>query len=425
MNSLKTLSMVAVLLAVGYGAYVTITRPPSASDSPSTAPAWPGDPPSGSTSTSASASGSTGGGLGIQMPGVPSAPPENVVGGHGAAGAPGAKAAWDPAAQPMPGGNPVSPVAGGAAPGGPSVVLGGSAATGARNDPFRDPPAYTAPPYPPVGSAVPAADARFDSSLSWPPASAMSAPAGPPSGQPATTDGALQATFRSIMQDIQTMLDAGRLAEAQLALSNIHEKDGLPEPMRDEVIGLLDQLAGTVIYSRQHLLELPYRVQPGETLEQIAAHYNVPWELLARINGLSNPADLRPGQELKVVRGPFGALIRLDRFELTLILHGRYAGRFPIGVGSDAQALQGTFTVREKIVNPAYYGPDGVNVHPDDPNNPLGDYLLDLDGVAIHGTNEPNNLGRHAGRGCIFLSPRDIDDVFHILSVGSRVIIEP
>jgi LysM repeat protein len=228
------------------------------------------------------------------------------------------------------------------------------------------------------------------------------------------------------MQAVEARLQEGELAEAHLALSSIYDNPDLPARLNQEVVGLLDQLAGSVIYSREHRLELPYQVRRGEHLEEIAQAYHVPWQLLARINGIADPAALRPGQELKVVRGPFSAVIRLERFELTLTLHGRYAGRFPIGIGRDAGQLEGSYTVCEKIVNPSYYGPDGTNVHADDPNNPLGEYLLDLgEGIALHGTNDPSNVGRGAGRGSIFLTAQDIDDVFHILSVGSRVIIEP
>ena len=80
--------------------------------------------------------------------------------------------------------------------------------------------------------------------------------------------------------------------------------------------------------------------QPGDTLERVAQRYNVPWQLLARINGLMPPGapnsddatkdqPLPVGMELKVVRGPFDAVVRLDKHELTLLLQNRYAGRFP------------------------------------------------------------------------------------------------
>ena len=94
--------------------------------------------------------------------------------------------------------------------------------------------------------------------------------------------------------------------------------------------------------------------------------------------------------ELKVVRGPFDAVVRLDKHELTLMVQNRYAGRFPIGVGRDQPKLDGEYTVRDKTLNPAYYGPDGVTISPNDPKNPLGGAWIGLtDRIGIHGTNDP------------------------------------
>jgi lipoprotein-anchoring transpeptidase ErfK/SrfK len=131
-----------------------------------------------------------------------------------------------------------------------------------------------------------------------------------------------------------------------------------------------------------------------------------------------------------VVRGPFSAVVELTKLELTLMLNGRYAGRFPIGVGRDCDRLEGCYEVRHKVVNPQYYGPDRIDIDADDPNNPYGEFWIGLaeqgspdSSIGIHGTNDPENLHRVGGRGTICLGNRDIDDLFGILSIGSRVLI--
>ena len=133
------------------------------------------------------------------------------------------------------------------------------------------------------------------------------------------------------MDEVQKKLDEGKLAEAHLALSKLYGNPDLPADQAKQITDLLDQLAGTVIYSRQHYLEPAYLTQPGDTIDKIAQQYNVPWQLLARINGLMPPGaantdeaakdqPLPAGKELKVVRGPFDAVVRLDKHELTLML---------------------------------------------------------------------------------------------------------
>ena len=189
------------------------------------------------------------------------------------------------------------------------------------------------------------------------------------------------------------------------------------------MLTLLNQLAGTVIYSREHLLVQPYEVQPGDTLDRIAQQYHVPAQLLAKINGLQDPNQLRPGERLKMVQGPFDALVNLRAQHLTLMLGGRFAGRFPISVGAEQATPEGEFTVKTKTPNPTYYGPDRV-IDANDPSNPLGKYWIGLDDhLGIHGTNDPQSIGRAESRGCIRLHPRDIEDVYDMMTVESRVRI--
>ncbi len=229
--------------------------------------------------------------------------------------------------------------------------------------------------------------------------------------------------FRSLMRSIQAKLDAGQLGEAHLALSKFYLHPRLTDDENRQLLGLLDQVAGTVVYSRQHYLEPAYRVQPGDTLERIATIYNVSAELLAKINGIRDPQNLAPGMELKVVRGPFDAVVDVNRYQLIVLLQDRYAGRFPIGIGRDQPLADGSFIVRDKKANPTYYGADRV-IAAGDPANPYGDRMLDLGGrLAIHGTDNAQSIGRSDGRGAISLGARDIHDVYDILSVGSRVTI--
>ena len=61
---------------------------------------------------------------------------------------------------------------------------------------------------------------------------------------------------------------------------------------------------------------------------------------------------------------------------------------------------------------------------PDDPANPLGERWIGLgDRLSIHSTNNPSSIGKSDLPGCISLKPRDAEDVFDILSEGSKVVI--
>jgi hypothetical protein len=281
--------------------------------------------------------------------------------------------------------------------------------------------ALPAPPAPATPAAMPSPVVAPPPGAAWGDSVATRAD---DRSQPTTLDGELLAQFNMFVEEVRHKLDQGRLDEGLVELSRVYQIPELPPTQCLQLAELLGQVAGTVIYSRQHLLEPPYRVRPGETLGQIAHRYQVPPEVLARINGIRDPVSLQPGQELKVLRGPFSAVVSLERKELVLFLQGRYAGRFPIGIGGDQPRLEGNYTVRDKIVGPFYVRPDGVTITANDPANPLGKYKLDLGGgVAIHGTNNPQAIGRTDNPGAISLAERDIEDVFTILSIGSEVVI--
>ena len=113
------------------------------------------------------------------------------------------------------------------------------------------------------------------------------------------------------------------------------------------------------------------------------------------------------------------------------MLAGRYAGRFAVGIGQDREVFEGTWLVDKKQINPTYYGLSGM-IDADNPANPLGEHMLGLvdptAGVAskpfgIHGTHDPASLQSNDSRGFIRLAPKDAEDIFDILEIGSKVVI--
>jgi lipoprotein-anchoring transpeptidase ErfK/SrfK len=130
------------------------------------------------------------------------------------------------------------------------------------------------------------------------------------------------------------------------------------------------------------------------------------------------------GQKLKVVPGPFGAVVFLDRYELVVHLNGSFVKSYRVGVGRDGTTPIGMFTVKNKMVNPTYYGPEGI-IPSDDPKNPLGERWIDIgDSYGIHGTIEPDSIGKNESRGCIRMLNSEVEEVYDFLVIGSEVKIQ-
>jgi len=218
---------------------------------------------------------------------------------------------------------------------------------------------------------------------------------------------------------IDKLIADGEDVEANFQMSNLYWKR--PE-IRKQLEDRLRAVSYKIYFAPQPHYMDGYVVQSGDVLQRIAKDYNISWEYLAKLNR-SDPKKIRPGQKLKVIRGPFSAVVDLSDMEITIHSHGHFVHVFPIGIGSDSSTPYGTFKVLDKQRDPTYYGPNGVIEH-DDLQNPLGEYWIDLgDSYGIHGTIDESSIGKTASQGCIRMKNSDIEDVFDLLTVGSEVLI--
>lgn len=249
----------------------------------------------------------------------------------------------------------------------------------------------------------------------------------PPSESEPLTEPAVRVAKRSKEQEttfdftnIDRQIKAGQVVDAHKALSKLYWQQ--PD-LRSQVQERIDLTAKALYFSPQPHIQEPYVVQAGDQLRKIASKHHVPWPYLARLNR-TDPKRLREGQKLKVINGPFGAVVTLSDFELTLHLGGQYVRSYPCCIGKNNSTPTGKFKVLNKVTSPQYTDPDGKVFSGTDPQNPLGTHWLDLgDSYGIHGTIEPDSIGKAESRGCIRLLNADVSEVYDLLETGSEVVI--
>jgi len=115
--------------------------------------------------------------------------------------------------------------------------------------------------------------------------------------------------------------------------------------------------------------------------------------------------------------------------KLAVVEDGRVLKVYPTAVGAKATpSPTGMFKVATRVKDPTWYGPKGKVVQPG-ASNPLGDRWIGLDrkGYGIHGTNQPNSIGRAASHGCIRMRKADVEELFALVRVGDVVefVAEP
>lgn len=244
--------------------------------------------------------------------------------------------------------------------------------------------------------------------------------ADPPNGGLVAVRPPMDAALAAKMTEVDNLLREGDYLTAHRGLSEIYWN--YPE-QRSTIRTRIERTSASIYADPQPHYVKPYVVRPNDTLGGIAQKYKVPWTYLARLNRVS-PKRIREGSKLKVIKGPFGAVVDLRDFRLTIHAHGYYVRHYTIGIGADNSTPTGEFTVQNRLENPPYYPPEGGRVEADDPDNPLGERWLGIgDGYGIHGTIAPDSIGRAESRGCIRLREKDINEVFDLLAVGSTVLI--
>lgn len=127
-------------------------------------------------------------------------------------------------------------------------------------------------------------------------------------------------------------------------------------------------------------------------------------------------------------------LISVADRKLRVLLGDGSSRSFPIAVGRSRDLIPiGTTEVLRKRRNPTWVPTPEMRRRdpklpvsvPPGPRNPMGLYALDLGWTyyRIHGTNEPQSIGRAASSGCFRMLPKDIEAVFKLVDVGTKVTV--
>lgn len=117
-------------------------------------------------------------------------------------------------------------------------------------------------------------------------------------------------------------------------------------------------------------------------------------------------------------------LVSLPERKLALFENGKVVRIYRVAVGkTSTPSPVGTFKLVNRVTNPTYYHKGQVIVA--GRNNPVGSRWMGLSakGYGIHGTNQPNSIGKAASTGCIRMSKQDVEELFELVNVGDAVEI--
>lgn len=180
-----------------------------------------------------------------------------------------------------------------------------------------------------------------------------------------------------------------------------------------------------------------YTVRSGDSLARIAQREGVATEylLIQRVNRLANANSIFEGQTLKLVRGPFNAVVTKSAYRMDVYVgppeevdQWVYVRSFPVGLGELDGTPVGAFTVRRhsKLIDPYWRNPrTGEEFAASNPENPIGEHWIGLRGLGhaeaynsygIHGTIEPESIGQSMSMGCVRMLADDVAVVYELLT---------
>lgn len=192
------------------------------------------------------------------------------------------------------------------------------------------------------------------------------------------------------------------------------------------------------------------RLGYATALEIVAERHRSNPKLIRQLNPDVNWDDLLPGAVLKVpnigtvlLEGRAALLhVRLAERELEVTdPDGKLIAHFPVSIAKMVEKRPvGQLTIKVIIPDPNYtfdpaVFPESAEAQTLDhklilspgPNNPVGVAWIGLDrpGYGIHGTPEPEKVGRTESHGCFRLANWDARTLLALVEVGLPVLVEP
>jgi lipoprotein-anchoring transpeptidase ErfK/SrfK len=267
----------------------------------------------------------------------------------------------------------------------------------------------------------------------------------PAGSAPTGSAGGSSADVQQLVRTAQEKLGQNDPIGARELLDRALRHPGTAEsdraPIRSRIATINDDVLFSPKLHRGEPRTSAYVVQRGDSLSRIASRQNldIHLDLLVRVNRLASPDKIREGQTLKLVHGPFHAVVVKSAFRLDIYSgppdspeQWRYVRSFPVGLGEDDSTPTGTFVVDVKDKDPAWVNPrTGERFGRRDPENPIGDRWIGLEGVGdslghrgygLHGTIEPESIGQMMSMGCVRLLEDDVHFLYGLLVERRSVV---
>jgi lipoprotein-anchoring transpeptidase ErfK/SrfK len=275
-----------------------------------------------------------------------------------------------------------------------------------------------------------------------------SAPAEVAQVEQSPADKALAVAATKMYQEgIQAGL-AGNILDARAKLSEAMFTGQLDHPCQTKALEVLTEISERTLLNETVTQGDPYtytyKLARGDTLARVVQRerLNVTPTIIQQINRL-DPSHMQTGMAIKLIRGPACAIVTSKSFTMDIYLQlpgepKAFLKQVRVGLGRDGTPT-GDWLVARKTPHanwtPTASMTDAKPIAFGQKDYPLGKdgYWISLQGTdertktqtgyGIHGTNEPDSIGKAASHGCVRLADDDIEFVYSMLAAQLSTVV--
>lgn len=236
---------------------------------------------------------------------------------------------------------------------------------------------------------------------------------------------------------LEKMIAEGKYESARISISELYFSKEITNEQRNRLEALMLTLSKKLYMEPLDSREFDYyTVKQGDSLAGIALKLrkdksSLEYGAIKILNGIKNDL-IKPGQKLRIPQEPLEFVVRKSSFTLMIFYRGLAVRSYTVAIGANDKTPAGKFTVGEKTAKPTWYPPEDMDIKGPvpfgDKRNILGTHWIALDhefyrGIGIHGTWDPESVGKAASRGCVRMRNEEVKEVFEVAHSGMTVTI--
>ena len=237
----------------------------------------------------------------------------------------------------------------------------------------------------------------------------------------------------SLLKKAKALEAAMKLADARNSYTRLLSMGGIDPSVRKEVERRLGGINIDLVMTPAMMPEKEtYIVKRGDSVDRIAKKFSSTVDLVKKGNNLRDANLIKSGDMMRVFTGRFALSISKSRRDMVVSMNGTFFKRYGVGTGKFGKTPVGTFVISDKIKEPVWWRPDGREVPFGEKENILGTRWMKLrptgdtppvKGYGIHGTWDDSSIGKAESAGCVRMRNREVEELFVLLPLGTKVLI--